>query len=277
MYFYAIYLLGIVNKFLVTLVSVVTLITLITILAFTPNAPEETIKSNHTISRVSLNEFNITTTIAGMEDADIALIRYVIPDQHIYKESEDNSFFSDRDNKFVKFFIMEVPNEGDVTIHLGITVDDPKSSVEFPVELEYSSNGQKQSATLSTIKLEMTEELAETAIDRSTLANPRTMIDSETTYTDDIDGITEESPKKDPFKLGKYSIQILALSEFSEIKLNEFCDLYDLSIDETSKEEADGLTKVRYGLFESEIAARDIQQQLISKNLEGVFLVEVPN
>ncbi|MFB0926326.1 MAG: hypothetical protein QMB65_13750, partial [Vicingaceae bacterium] len=68
------------------------------------------------------NGYNIKTTISGLQGVDIARIIYLIDETHTYKASPTNAFFSDRNEMFVKFYVMAVPTSGEIIVDLGIEV-----------------------------------------------------------------------------------------------------------------------------------------------------------
>ncbi|MBL4669907.1 MAG: cell envelope integrity protein TolA [Flavobacteriales bacterium] len=88
------------------------------------------------------NEYIIKTVVTGLEGVDIAKITYVIDSKHAYKVSSSNAFFSDRNESYIKFYIMAVPASGELLIELGIVMVDG-GDYAFPVEFQYSKNEEK--------------------------------------------------------------------------------------------------------------------------------------
>ena len=111
------------------------------------------IVSNHNVKDVALNEFTIETLITGLNGVDIARISYYIPKEHIYKPMEGNSFFSKREDKFIKFFIMEIPSSGAITIKLKVLLSD-NGNFEFPIEFQYSKAEEKKVIGLTPVVIE---------------------------------------------------------------------------------------------------------------------------
>jgi cell division septation protein DedD len=103
----------------------------------------QNVVSKHEISKGSLpNEFNIKTTVSGLEDVDLGRITYFISNTHTYKPASSNPFFSKIEESFIKFYIMSIPSGGIITLELGIVLSG-EEDFEFPVEFQYSKNEEK--------------------------------------------------------------------------------------------------------------------------------------
>lgn len=260
------------NKLVISLSVTIAIVTVVIISAFSTIKEEvEKIESTHSVKRLgTTNNYQITTLIAGMRDADIALVKYKVPNNCIYDPSEKNTFFSDRDENHIKFFIMEIPNEGNVMVNLEVTVKDLYEELEMPVELEFSSNGEKQTLKLPAVKLredigkvEEEEGVVDTNVNTISMVDPKTMITT----------IVKEVVEEETSSNVKYSIQLLALTTFSNKKLATFCKQHSISMSKVSTETIQGLTKVRYGSFNSEIEAKKMLQQFLDKKIEGAFII----
>ena len=105
------------------------------------------------------NEYTIKTTITGLEGVDIARIKYLIDNTNTYEASPNNSFFSDRNEKYIKFYIMAVPPSGVINVELGLVLGG-NGEYAFPVELQYSRNEEKETVNLPQINLSGGEVLA---------------------------------------------------------------------------------------------------------------------
>lgn len=113
------------------------------------------VKSTQTVKRVGeTNEYNITTTITGLQGVDIARINYMVSDKQTYKPSPKNTFFSDRNAEYIRFYIMGVPNDGKIVIYLGIVTQPLNTPLNIPIEFQYSKNEEKQTLALEPIVLE---------------------------------------------------------------------------------------------------------------------------
>ncbi len=98
------------------------------------------------------NTYTIKTSISGLQGVDIARITYFIDDAHTYKASPNNSLFSDRNEKYVKFYVMAVPASGELNIELGVTLSGAGEFI-FPVEFQYSKNEEKKSINFPRISI----------------------------------------------------------------------------------------------------------------------------
>jgi len=98
------------------------------------------------------NEYTIKTTINGLQGVDIARIKYIIDNKHTYKASPNNALFSDRNESYIKFYIMAVPATGELSIELGVIIVDGENYT-FPVEFQYSKNEEKKTLNLPQINI----------------------------------------------------------------------------------------------------------------------------
>ncbi|MBL4594583.1 MAG: hypothetical protein JKX68_12320 [Flavobacteriales bacterium] len=105
------------------------------------------------------NEYTIKTTIKGLQGVDIARIKYIIDNKHTYKPSPNNALFSDRNEQYIKFYIMAIPASGELNIELGIVLLDGEEYA-FPVEFQFSKNEEKQTIYLPQINLSSGEAIA---------------------------------------------------------------------------------------------------------------------
>lgn len=105
------------------------------------------------------NEYSIKTTISGLIGVDIARIKYLINNDHTYKPSPNNQFFSDRNENYIKFYIMAIPASGIINVELGVILGG-SGEYAFPVELQYSRNEEKKVLNLPEIVIKGNEILA---------------------------------------------------------------------------------------------------------------------
>jgi len=344
------------------------------------------VSATHKIAKVDgTNEFNITTTIVGLQGVDIARLNYLIPDTYTFKKAPNNPFFSDRNTDYVKFYLMAIPTNGIVKIEFSVSTDQTSGKLDFPVEFQYSKNEQKQTVNFEHIQInlgadeslvvdnsstsstesnattnETTSTISEevdntsneeinkissedtpisttttenneskpivstanntTATTADTKTNPAVSNDSKmdtpkttneeplpTTETstpqntsDKIaeNNTTEVSPdstasnkeKELPTNTEKtsnastpkassnevYMIQLLALSDFSQSRLNTFCRQHHIAVKDITKVNENGLTKIRYGKAFSKPEALKLRVEVIEKtNIAGAFVVKI--
>jgi hypothetical protein len=105
------------------------------------------------------NEYTIKTTIKGLEGVDIARIKYFINNDHTYKASPNNALFSDRNENYVKFYVMAVPTTGIINVEFGVVLGGGEEYA-FPVEFQYSRNEEKQLVNFPEIVLSGAEVIA---------------------------------------------------------------------------------------------------------------------
>lgn len=98
------------------------------------------------------NEYTIKTTITGLIGVDIASIKYLINNNHTYQPSPNNQLFSDRNENYIKFYIMAVPTSGIINVEFGIILGGSEN-YSFPVELQYSRNEEKKVLNLPEISI----------------------------------------------------------------------------------------------------------------------------
>ena len=117
------------------------------------NSYAQNVSGNHIITRGNLsNEYNIKTTVLGLEGVDIARIKYFIPKKHTYKPVASNSYLSKVEDEYIKFYIMSVPVSGMIEVELSIVILE-KDSLVFPVEFQYSKNDNKEIISLSALNI----------------------------------------------------------------------------------------------------------------------------
>ena len=306
---------------------------LLMITVFQPLFSQEII-TNHTIQRKASNEYFVKSTITGLVGVDIARITYFIPKEHICKPSENNSFFSKREEKFIKFFIMEVPTIGIIDIELGVLLNG-EGRFDFPIEFQYSKNEEKKVINLPSVVIEIQldlvaednkkaeeEKMAEAAAKAEILAKnaeeerivkekaaaelqaktaeekivkeqaeAKRRLEEERVLKEKIAAkkleadaiVTNEKPVVviektviEPVIKIRYAVQILALSQFSEKKLIDFCKRNNLSMEQISKEQVNGITKIRYGSLGSMEEAEQLRKKMTTKSqINGAFVVKI--
>src|SRR5690606_1258238 len=135
-----------------------TLLFLFVVVITSTNIFAQTVHSSHIVEATGQpNEFLVKTTITGLENVDIARIEYDIDDVHIYKASPNNSFFTDRKNNQLKFYLMAVPATGTINVEFYLTVKSG-SSLEIPAAIQYSRNETKEKVSLAPLTLTITGE-----------------------------------------------------------------------------------------------------------------------
>ncbi len=297
-----------------------TLIFLFVVVITSTNIFAQTVNSSHIVEATGQpNEFLVKTAITGLENVDIARIEYDIADEHIYKASPNNSFFTDRKNNQLKFYLMAVPASGAIDIEFIILINN-KQSLNIPAAIQYSRNEIKDKVTLAPLTIninesantltsttpeveEETETAEETTIPVESEKEEEEEIVAETIEkTEEVEEenstpvveeteeettppteITykkpEEKPKPTPTSTSskkQYGVQILALSEYSETRVRNFCKQHGLDYNLITKENIDGLTKIRYGKSSSATEIQNLKEELLNKGLRGVFMVTLP-
>jgi septal ring-binding cell division protein DamX len=135
--------------------------TIVLTLVFLHGIEAQEVMGSHDVQPGSVpNEYNIKTTIKGLQGVDIARIKYIIDNEHTYKPSPNNALFSDRNESYIKFYIMAVPSTGELVIELGVVLADG-GDYAFPVEFQYSKNEVKETINLPQISLSGNEIVAD--------------------------------------------------------------------------------------------------------------------
>ncbi|MBL1232997.1 MAG: hypothetical protein P1U44_03825 [Vicingaceae bacterium] len=299
-----------------------TLIFLFVVVITSTNIFAQTVSSSHIIEATGQpNEFLVKTAITGLENVDIARIEYDINDAHTYTPSPNNSFFTDRKNNQLKFYLMAVPASGIINIEFILTISNGQT-LNIPAAIQYSRNEVKDKVALAPLTINIggsTSTLASTTpeVEEEAEATEETTtpVESEKEEEEEIvseiieetkeeveeesstpviketpEGETtppaetiykkpEEKPKPTPTNTSskkQYGVQILALSEYSETRVRNFCKQHGLDYNLISKENIDGLTKIRYGKSTSATEVQTLKEELINKGLKGVFMVALP-
>ncbi|PKP48883.1 MAG: hypothetical protein CVT95_03920 [Bacteroidetes bacterium HGW-Bacteroidetes-12] len=271
------------------------IITVLSLMFFQPILAQE-LTSNHSVKQVGeTNEYTIKTTISGLEGVELGKIEYQIPDKHSYKPSPKNTYFSDRKNNLLKFYLMAIPSNGIVEIEFNIIVNEA-GSVVFPVQFQYSKNDEKNKISLSSIAIDnssssglvvneqpsqtkeeekpkevvVKEKEPEVILEKKEEKKPEPIATSTPKETQRIESTTPSSTTT------KYAVQLFALTEYSQAKVNAYCKKHNLKTSEITTEKGNGLVKVRYGKVNSAIEAQQLKETLISKGVTGVFVVKLP-
>lgn len=304
-----------------------TLIFLVVVVIASTTVFAQTVNSSHIIEATEKpNEFLVKTTITGLESVDIARIEYDIDDAHIYTPSPNNSFFTDRKNNQLKFYLMAVPASGVINIEFILSISNGQT-LNIPAAIQYSRNETKEKVNLAPLTLTITGETPVLADNPPTTTKEEepeateettTPVESEkeeeeptvlkeepkeiieetpTVIEEEPETLVEETPKEEeetpvvettykkpeekptptPTASKKqYGVQILALSEYSETRVRNFCKQHGLDYNLTSKENVGGLTKIRYGKSSSATEIQNLKEELINKGLRGVFMVTLP-
>lgn len=289
----------------------------------------QTVSSSHVVEATGQpNEFLVKTAITGLENVDIARIEYDIADEHTYKASPNNSFFTDRKNNQLKFYLMAVPASGAINIEFIILVNNGQS-LNIPAAIQYSRNEVKDKVALApltinidgssstlastpttteteeeeeeeevteTVEAEEEEEVVAEVIEETeeevekeiptpvveeTPEEPEEPEEEITETVETTQKKVEKKPEPTPTPTNtsskkQYGVQILALSEYSETKVRNYCKQHGLNYNLITKENVGGLTKIRYGKSSSATEIQSLKEDLINKGLRGVFMVTLP-
>lgn len=286
----------------------------------------QTVSSSHVVEATGQpNEFLVKTAITGLENVDIARIEYDIADEHTYKASPNNSFFTDRKNNQLKFYLMAVPASGAINIEFIILVNNGQS-LNIPAAIQYSRNEVKDKVALApltinidgssstlastpttteeeeeeeeeevteTVEAEEEEEIVAEVIEETeeevekeipTPVVEETPEEPEEEITETVETTqkkVEKKPEPTPTPTNtsskkQYGVQILALSEYSETRVRNYCKQHGLNYNLITKENVGGLTKIRYGKSSSATEIQSLKEDLINKGLRGVFMVTLP-
>lgn len=302
-----------------------TLIFLVVVVITSTNIFAQTVNSSHVVEATGKpNEFLVKTAITGLENVDIARIEYDIDDVHTYTPSPNNSFFTDRKNNQLKFYLMAVPASGVINIEFILTISNGQT-LNIPAAIQYSRNEVKDKVALAPLTInidgsastlasttpevedeetetteetttpvesekeeeeEIVAEVIEETVEEVEEESPTPVVEetpeeeptapTETTYKK-----PEEKPKPTPTPTNtsskkQYGVQILALSEYSETRVRNFCKQHGLDYNLITKENVGGLTKIRYGKSTSATEIQNLKEELINKGLRGMFMVTLP-
>ncbi len=282
------------------------------------------------------NEYNIKTTIKGLVGVDIARIKYIISNKHTYKASPNNALFSDRNESYIKFYIMAVPASGVLNVELGIVLADDAEHA-FPVEFQYSKNEEKQTVNLPQVNFSgngeivavleapepvapVEEEIPEVIVEEvpaveeipevvevpepvepvveetpepsepvaeeipEPIETPEPVAPVVEEVPEPVAPVIEEEPESAPVVeevpeveetpppvevsrvAVKYTVQILSLAEFSQIRLNTYCRQHNLSINDVKKKQVGEWMKITYGEANSIQEATQLKEKLMREN-----------
>lgn len=242
------------------------------------------------------NEYIVKTTVTGLKGVDIARATYKIDDKHTYRKVLSNELFSSRNKESVKFYVMGVPETGEVIVELGVVLSS-NHSYSFPVEFQYSRNDEKKVVKFPELVFEGEELLASEIVNKevvnvvkdsvegkeenmetSTLASPvatvGTVVSESTVVKEELPTSKETIKEELADTKVKYTIQLLSLSKFSQARFDEYCEEHSLLEEEVTTRVVNGVTKVIYGKANSlEEAKKLIDRLKLLNNIDGAFAV----
>ena len=253
------------------------------------------------------NEYIVKTSVSGLKGVDIARATYKIDDTHAYQKVLGNELFSSRNKDYIKFYVMGVPESGEIVIELGLTLANNVAH-SFPVEFQYSRNDEKKIVQFPELVFEGEELLAseetisknevleaaeiKSDMEKSSLASPTITngsVGSNEKPTQEKVIVLESTVEiiKNPVVKNeatikeeladtkvKYTIQLLSLSKFSQARFDEYCDEHSLLPEEVTTRVVNGMTKVIYGKANSlEEAKKLIDRLKLLNNIDGAFAV----
>ena len=257
------------------------------------------------VPSVELNGYNIKTTISGLEGVDIARVIYLIDETHTYKASPINTFFSDRNEKFIKFYVMAVPSSGEIIIDLGLEVANG-GDFAFHVEFQYSKNEEKKKVDLPKIYLGLAEDAGISANEELSIKNEaeqfalkEALEQKEKEEAASLKVVEETKAKElavkkeseelalkeaseqkkeiisEKSQLGNsYTIQLLSLSRFSQARLDYYCKKNKLDRYKITKKRSGEWMKITCGEFNSkEEASAQLRYLNNKKGIKGAFVV----
>jgi hypothetical protein len=245
----------------------------------------------HTVEKHSeKNEYKVTSRFSGVSNAEFAKVSFKIPEgvNVITPSSEAN--VSKKESDGISFYSFSVGDEGVTTIfYIQPSI---KEDISIGVKFVYAVGESKMKSDIENLIISI--DSTEYPIYQGLTPEDNSFVIkdlSNKTFYALVIAENKESPEISENKVnkevtesiarttdnGNYSIQLLSLSDYSDIRVMEFCIKHKLKTGDLIKRNVGNLTKVSIGTYSSKEAANSAKIKMISGDalLYDAFVVKL--
>ena len=245
----------------------------------------------HTVEKNSeKNEYKITSVFLGASNAEFAKVSFKIPEGINVITPSSGGNVSKKESDGISFYSLSVGDKGVTTIfYIQPSI---KQDISIGVKFIYAVGENKMKPNIEdlVISIESTDYASYQGVtpkDNSfvikDLSNKTSYVvvvaeNKESTETPENKETKDRTEKTErPSGNGNYSIQLLSLSEYSDLRVMEFCLKHKIKTGDLIKRNVGNLTKVSIGTYSSKEAANLAKKKMISGDalLDDAFVVKL--
>ena len=239
----------------------------------------ENVNVTHTVEKNSdKNEYKITSVFLGVSNAEFAKVSYKIPSgvTVITPYSSDN--ISKKESDGISFYSLSVGDEGVTTIFYIQTSIEQDISIGVKFIYAVGENKMKPNIENLIISIESADYPSYQGVtpeDNSFVI--KDLSDNNSDVSETTENKESEENRENLSVNGDYSIQLLSLSEYSDLRVMEFCIKHKLKTGDLIKRNVGNLTKVSIGTYSSKEAAVLAKKNMISGDalLDDAFVIKL--
>ena len=236
---------------------------------------------NHIVEKNSeKNEYKITSVFLGATNAEFAKVSFKIPEGVNVITPSSGVNVAKKESDGISFYSLSVGDEGVTTIfYIQPSIE---QDISIGVKFIYAVGENKMKPNIENLIISIGSAdypsyQGVTPEDNSFVIKDLSDNNSDVSETTGNKESKErlENIAKASFN-GNYSIQLLSLSEYSDIRVMEFCIKHKLKTGDLIKRNVGNLTKVSIGSYSSKEAANLAKKNMISGDalLDDAFVVK---
>ncbi len=236
---------------------------------------------NHIVEKNSeKNEYKITSVFLGATNAEFAKVSFKIPEGVNVITPSSGVNVAKKESDGISFYSLSVGDEGVTTIfYIQPSIE---QDISIGVKFIYAVGENKMKPNIENLIISIGSAdypsyQGVTPEDNSFVIKDLSDNNSDVSETTGNKESKErlENIDKASFN-GNYSIQLLSLSEYSDIRVMEFCIKHKLKTGDLIKRNVGNLTKVSIGSYSSKEAANLAKKNMISGDalLDDAFVVK---
>jgi hypothetical protein len=236
---------------------------------------------NHIVEKNSeKNEYKITSVFLGATNAEFAKVSFKIPEGVNVITPSSGVNVAKKESDGISFYSLSVGDEGVTTIfYIQPSIE---QDISIGVKFIYAVGENKMKPNIENLIISIGSAdypsyQGVTPEDNSFVIKDLSDNNSDVSETSGNKESKErlENIDKASFN-GNYSIQLLSLSEYSDLRVMEFCIKHKLKTGDLIKRNVGNLTKVSIGSYSSKEAANLAKKNMISGDalLDDAFVVK---
>ncbi|MDG2227842.1 MAG: SPOR domain-containing protein [Flavobacteriales bacterium] len=246
---------------------------------------------NHTVEKNSeKNEYRVTSVFLGASEAEFAKVSFKIPAGVNVITPSSGVNVSKKESDGVSFYSFSVGDEGVTTVFY--IQPSAQEDISIGVKFVYAVGESKMKPDIENLVISIGS--AEYPLYQGVTPEDNSFVikdlSNKTSYAlvvaEDKESklIAENKVSKEVTEKierisdsGNYSIQLLSLSDYSDIRVMEFCIKHKLKTGDLIKRNVGNLTKVSIGTYDSKEAANSAKMKMISADalLYDAFVVKL--
>ena len=227
------------------------------------------------------NEYKVTSVFLGASNAEFAKVSFKIPEGVNVITPSSGVNVAKKESDGISFYSLSVGDEGVTTIfYIQTSIE---QDISIGVKFIYAVGENKMKPNIENLIISI--ESADYPFYQGVTPEDNSFVIKDISDNNlDPTETAENKESKESFENidkasfnGNYSIQLLSLSEYSDLRVMEFCIKHKLKTGDLIKRNVGNLTKVSIGTYNSKEAAKLAKKNMISGDalLDDAFIVKL--